>query len=236
MVRQKLKAKALLIDLDGTIVDSTDAFTEAAKMAFSVIGQPQSSSTVGLEIARHLQRNLSIASFFEKQNMDEVVREKFMTAFLQSFYRIAINKTESLPNAAKTLQKLSGICLLALITRRRVPKQLVEKELQRLQMDSYFRVIVTALDVERPTPFPDAILKAASELQVSIQDCVVVSDSGVDVQAGKSVGAKTVAVLSGLFEKEELQKEKPDLILKDIDALPDYLVGETGTVKQFMNR
>lgn len=231
MARQKLKAKALLIDLDGTIVDSTDAFAEAAKMAFSAIGHPQSSSDIGLEMARHLQRNLSIANFFEKTSLNEAIRGKFITAFLESFYRIATNKTELLPNTAKTLHKLSKCFLLALITRRRVLKQLVEKELQRLQVDSYFGVIVTALDVERPTPFPDAILKAADELQVSIQNCVVVSDSGVDIQAGKSAGAKTVAVLSGMFEKEELRKEKPDLIVKDINDLPEYLVVETSTAQ-----
>jgi len=231
MARQKLKAKALLIDLDGTIVDSTDAFTEAAKMAFSAIGHPQSSSDIGLEMARHLQRNLSIANFFEKTSLDEAIRGKFITAFLQSFYTIATNKTELLPNAAKTLHKLSDSFLLALITRRRVLKQLIEKELQRLQINSYFGAIVTALDVERPTPFPDAILKAADKLQVSIQNCVVVSDSGVDIQAGKSAGAKTVAVLSGMFEKEELRKEKPDLIVKDINALPEYLVIETSRVQ-----
>jgi phosphoglycolate phosphatase len=224
MARQKLKAKALLIDLDGTIVDSTDAFIEAAKMAFSAIGHPQSSNDVGLEIARHLQRTLPIADFFEKTNVGKAVREKFITVFLQSFYKMATNKTELLPNAAKTLFKLSDNFLLALITRRHVPKDLVKKELQRLHIDSYFRAIVTSLDVERPTPFPDAILKAAKILQVSIHDCVVVSDSGVDIQAGKSAGAKTVVVLSGLFEKEELRKEKPDLIIKDINDLSEHLV------------
>jgi phosphoglycolate phosphatase-like HAD superfamily hydrolase len=34
---------------------------------------------------------------------------------------------------------------------------------------------------------------------------------------------KTIAVLSGIFTKEELEKEKPDLILKSISELPDFL-------------
>jgi len=54
-------------------------------------------------------------------------------------------------------------------------------------------------------------------------DCVIVGDSVVDVKAGKSAGAQTVAVLSGLYSKEELARESPDLILKDISELPVFL-------------
>lgn len=224
MAQQKLKAKALLIDLDGTLVDSMDAFAEAAKTALSTIGHNQHSANVGWEIAKHLQRNLPIGEFFKKTNVDEASREKFLESFLQSFYNIAPNKTKLFPNVDKTLRKLSKNFQLALITRRPVSKKLVKQELERLRLNQYFKTIVTALEVKRPTPFPDAIIKAADKLQVPIKDCVVVSDSGVDLQAAKSAGAKTVAVLSGLFKKEELKKETPNLIIKDITSLPEHLL------------
>ncbi|MCK4478601.1 HAD family hydrolase [Candidatus Bathyarchaeota archaeon] len=224
MTQQKLKAKALLIDLDGTIVDSLEAFAEAAETALSAIGSKQSSNNVGLEIARHLQLNLPLDDFFNDTNVDNALREKFLTLFLQSFYKIASSKTRLFPNVDKTLHRLSRKFLLALVTRRRVSKRLVEKELQRLRLDQYFSAIITSLEVRRPTPFPDAILKAANKLKVSICDCVVISDSGVDIQAGRLAGAKTVAVLSGLFKKEELRKEMPDLIIEDINQLPELLL------------
>jgi phosphoglycolate phosphatase-like HAD superfamily hydrolase len=52
---------------------------------------------------------------------------------------------------------------------------------------------------------------------------VVVGDSVVDIRAGKNAGAKTVAVLSGIFSREELEKEKPDLILESVKELPDFI-------------
>ena len=131
MTQQKLKAKALLIDLDGTIVDSLEAFAEAAETALSAIGSKQSSNNVGLEIARHLQLNLPLDDFFNDTNVDDALREKFLTLFLQSFYKIASSKTRLFPNVDKTLHRLSRKFLLALVTRRRVSKKLVEKELQR---------------------------------------------------------------------------------------------------------
>ena len=48
-------------------------------------------------------------------------------------------------------------------------------------------------------------------------------DSVIDVRAGKAAGAKTAAVLSGLYGYDELVKEKPDLILNDVTELPKFI-------------
>ena len=68
-------------------------------------------------------------------------------------------------------------------------------------------------------------IKAAQELGVPIKECAVVSDSIVDTQAGKAAGIKTIAVLTGLFTRKELEEWKPDFILKNINCLPDLLIG-----------
>jgi phosphoglycolate phosphatase len=66
-------------------------------------------------------------------------------------------------------------------------------------------------------------LVAANELGVPIGQCAIVGDSVVDIQAGKFAGAKTIAVLTGLFSRKELEKNKPDFIIKDVNSLPDVL-------------
>lgn len=223
MAVEKLKAKALLIDLDGTIADSAEVFEAAVEAAFSAVGRNPSSDKLGLEIARRLQLNLPLDEFFERREVDEGSRERFLSVFLQSFYNLATSKTRLFPNVEYTLYELSRLFSLALITRRHVPKARVAEELKRLQVNGLFKTIITSLDVARPTPSPDALLKAAEELRVPIDSCVVVSDSGVDIQAGKRAGVKTVAVLSGLFSEEELRKENPDLIIENVRLLPKHL-------------
>jgi phosphoglycolate phosphatase len=54
-------------------------------------------------------------------------------------------------------------------------------------------------------------------------DCVIVGDSVVDVQAGKSAGAKTVAVLTGLYSRAELSEVDPNLIIADVSELPKFI-------------
>lgn len=66
-------------------------------------------------------------------------------------------------------------------------------------------------------------MKCAKALDVQTSDCIIVGDSINDVKAGKAAGIKTVAVLSGLFSREDFTKEHPDLIIKDAAALPDFI-------------
>jgi phosphoglycolate phosphatase-like HAD superfamily hydrolase len=48
-------------------------------------------------------------------------------------------------------------------------------------------------------------------------------DSVNDLRAGKAAGVRTIGFLSGLYTREELELESPDLILADLSALPKYL-------------
>jgi len=219
----RLRAEALLIDLDGTIVDITEPCLEAAKEAASTLGFQNIDIKIGLEIAKKLQSNLSSDEVFAKFSIDKNVGKEFLKAFLNAWYRIAPIKSTLLPKVHATLQKLSEHFKLALVTRRNMPKEPIMRELERLGLTQYFKLIVTSQDVDEPKPSPKAFVKAANQLYVSIHDCVVVGDAIVDIQAGKSAGAKTIAVLSGLFSREELEKQKPDLIIKDINALPNFL-------------
>jgi HAD superfamily hydrolase (TIGR01509 family) len=220
---KKLRAKALLIDLDGTIADSAEILEAAADAAFSAVGKEPSSDNVGRRLARFLQLNRPLEQIFEKHKVDESSRKEFLNVFLQTFYNLAANGTKLFPNVRNTLHELSRSFSLALITRRHVPRTHVAEELERLQIRGLFQAIVTPLDVARPTPSPDALLKAAEELHVPINSCVIVSDSGVDIRAGKRAGAKTVAVLSGLFDEQELREDDPDLIIENVRLLSEHL-------------
>ncbi|MCK5563518.1 HAD family hydrolase, partial [Candidatus Bathyarchaeota archaeon] len=114
---------------------------------------------------------------------------------------------------------------LALVTRRDVSQKKLTKELQSLRFVLYFKAILTSQDVTQPQPSPEILLKAAQELRIPIEECAVVTDSIVDIQAGKAAGIKTIAVLTGLFSRKELEKWKPNFIIENINYLPNLLDG-----------
>ena len=214
---KRLKVDGLFFDLDGTIVDSREAYFEAAKIAFHTLGQKIPEKNASLEIPRKLER---------KQPINDIIKgdlHEFLGVYLNAYYSLTEEKTKPIPNISSTLENLSAKAKLALITMRTVPREKIIKELEKFNIAKYFAYVVTALDTNKPKPSPEALLKCGSVLNVQMCNCIIVGDSISDVRAGKAAGSKTVAVLSGLFSYQELLREKPDLIIKDVTSLPSFI-------------
>ncbi|MGB9854708.1 MAG: HAD family hydrolase [Candidatus Bathyarchaeales archaeon] len=214
----KLKVKGLIIDLDGTLVDSREAYRAALTEAFTSMGIKNFNTKIALEIPRRLEQNKQIDDL-----IPEGSTEKFLSNYLKAYYTLTESKSKALPGVSEILEELSKKARLALLTMRYVPREKVMKELEKFGLAKYFCCIVTALDTPFPKPSPEALKKCAQHISVKIDECAVVGDSVTDVKAGKKAGAKTVAVLTGIFSREELENEKPDLILESINELPAFL-------------
>jgi HAD superfamily hydrolase (TIGR01509 family) len=213
----KLKVKAILFDLDGTIVDSRDAYLEAAKTAFQAMGLEPPTMQTALQIPKRLEQNLPI------DDLTHTDTTHFLGVYLKTFYAITAVKAKPIPNIHATLENLRQKAKLVLITMRNVPKATVAKELQQFGLAQYFTYILTAQDTHKPKPSPEALIKALKVIDVQICDCLIVGDSVIDINAGKAAGAKTIAVLSGLYTKQELAKLNPDLILENATHLPNCI-------------
>ncbi len=217
MNHNSFKTKGIFLDLDGTIVDSTGAYLEAARIAFHAIGKKTPEDKVLLEIPRRIEQHFTI------DDLTHGYTKEFMRVYLEAYYSVTESKTKLFPNISATLEALSAKSKLALITMRHCPNQVVQKELDYFGIAKYFTHIVTAKDTSKPKPSPEALIQCAKALHLEMCDCIIVGDSVNDVRAGKAAGAGTVALLSGLFQREELTKERPDLILPDVSVLPEYI-------------
>lgn len=124
---------------------------------------------------------------------------EFLNAYLKTYYQVTLVKTKPLPKISETLRRLSEKAKLALITMRYAPKEKAYEELEKFGFAKHFQCIITALDTNDPKPSPEALIKCARQLDIQMRRCVVVGDSIAKIRAGKSAGAKTVAVLSGIF-------------------------------------
>lgn len=207
-----------MLDLDGTIVDSKKAYLEALKAAFNAIGEETFDSKMAIEIPKRLEQRFPINDMIKG-----VDTQKFLEVYLKTYYAVPLSKTEPLPQISETLKKLSRKAELALVTQRRVPKEKVMEELENLGLAKHFKTVVTGLDTEHLKPSPDALINCARKMKLTLCECAIVGDSVVDIKAGKLAGAKTVAVLSGIYTREELEREKPDLIIENINEFPKFL-------------
>jgi HAD superfamily hydrolase (TIGR01509 family) len=216
-MKQTFNAKGIVLDLDGTIVDSTEAYVQAAKIAFNVFDKTAPNRGLMLEIPRRMEQGLPI---------DDIVgmdAKCFIPHYLKAYYSVVEKNTRLIPNVKETLEILSSKAKLALITMRHAPNALVCKELDYLGVSKYFSHVVTALDTAKPKPHPEGVHRCVENLNVKMCDWIIAGDSVNDVRMGKAAGIGTVAVLSGLFHRDELARECPDLILNDINSLPQFI-------------
>ena len=65
MQQNKFKAKGIFLDLDGTFVDSTSAYIEAAKIAFQAVGKTVPQTEVLLELPKRVEQNRTIDDITE---------------------------------------------------------------------------------------------------------------------------------------------------------------------------
>lgn len=222
--RPRLQVKALLLDLDGTLVDSTEALKEAGRAGFAALGLSGfNDDKVAVEVARRLEQDLPIDDLFSKFQVSKEIEGLFLPAYLNAYYSAVMFKSKLFPETKEALHVLSKHFPLALITLRYVVREQIIDELKHLGLEKFFRVVVTTLDVEKPKPYPDSLIVAAQKLRAPIHTCAVVGDSVVDIKAGKAAGAKTIAVTTGLFTLKELKAQKPDLIIENITALQKYV-------------
>ena len=214
----KIDAKAIVFDLDGTIVNSQDAYVEAAVKAFQATGLKLPPEPVLLEIPKLLEQNLPIDEFVYAN------QARFLDVYLNTFYAITDVKTKPIDNIHATLDALQQKAKLALITMRHIPSAELTAELQQFGLARYFECVLTARDTVKPKPSPEALIKALDAIGARTCDCLVVGDSVNDIKAGKAAGAKTIAVLSGLYTRQELTLLEPDLILDSALQLPSCIV------------
>lgn len=214
----KLKFKGLLMDFDGTIVDSRATYLYALKNAFQRLSRSVFDTSLVTEIPKRLEQGKDVSDLIADLDSKE-----FLSVYLKTFYESTKKKSKLLFGAEKTLRKLSVKAKLGLVTMRCIPAEQVIAELKMLGIADCFAHVLTALDTRNPKPSPEALIKCANELHLDLCECAVVGDSVVDIEAGKKAGVYTIAVLTGIYDRKELESEKPDLILDSIVDLLDFL-------------
>jgi phosphoglycolate phosphatase len=80
-------------------------------------------------------------------------------------------------------------------------------------------------------PHPEHLQRALECLQVPGREAVMVGDGPIDIAAGKALGLKTVAVLTGGARRESLLASQPDLILDSVADLIPRLAGARGPAR-----
>ncbi len=83
--------------------------------------------------------------------------------------------------------------------------------------------IISRTSVENMKPHPESIQLAASMMNIPLNRCVMIGDMHTDINMGKAVGAVTIGVLTGIFNREKLLALNPDFILDSVADIPQVI-------------
>jgi len=214
----KLNAKGMFFDLDGTIVDSKRAYLEAIKTTLIKLGHNVFDSELVFEVPRRFEQSMAMDDL-----LVDIDPKRFREIYITAYYEATGKFSQPFPNVRETLRDLSRKSKLALITRRRMPKEDVIRQMEKLSLAEYFTYVVTGNDTANPKPSPEQLMTCAKHMSLDVCECITVGDSVIDIRAGKNAGTRTVAVLSGIYSYEELKAENPDLILESVNQLPVFI-------------
>ncbi len=193
--------KVILFDLDGTLIDSTEAIIESFSNSFKKFGLlPPKEEDILVQIGHPL------FDMFVNLGISKEEAQKFVAAYKENYRKIHTKKTKLLPKAKEAVKLAynSGAKLGVVTTK--TGKYSIEL-LEHFNLMNYFDVLIGSEDVKKHKPNPEPINKALKLLNVTPSNNVyMIGDTCMDMIAAKRAGIGAVGVEFKYTPKEELLK------------------------------
>lgn len=193
-----MAVKAVVLDVDGTLMDTNYLHTEAWWRAFEEVGQRTPRAAIHKQIGKG--SDLLIPEFIEGEGAQGQVSEMHGDLYLQmQEYGLP------LPGAKELVASLVERGYEVWFATSAEPQEL-EHHMQHLEAEGKIKGVVSSGDVENSKPASDLFEEALNRAGIQADEAIAVGDSIWDVQAAKAAGIQTVGVLSGgAYDEEALR-------------------------------
>jgi phosphoglycolate phosphatase len=212
-----MKAKLVLFDLDGTLVDSAPDIAAALNVALVDLGQPPHplsvvTSYVGDGAAKLVARAVAPGA--------EVDQGQLLERFKVQYAANICVATRPYPGIVDALGHFNAAGTpLAVVTNK--PGDLARALLRALALDAFFADIVGDGDGFARKPSPEIALAVCARHAVAPADTLLVGDGLPDVRLGRAAGCRVAAVTWGYTPRAALAAEGPDWLVDSPSALLD---------------
>lgn len=197
----------ILFDLDGTLIDSTEAILESFQHSFRVHNfEKQSDADIKALIGYPLD------IMYERLGVEKERVWDFVGTYKENYRKIANQKTTLLENAKEAVLLSKEFATLGIVTTKTA---LYSRELmEHFGLMQHFEVLIGREDVEHPKPHAEPILKALEKLDTKNKEIWMIGDTKLDLLSAKSANINSIGVLSG-YDTSETLKEFSDVIMSD---------------------
>lgn len=208
--------KAVIFDMDGTIVDSEPIYERTNKKIYQEYGLDLTEK----DYERHMGSNLKdiwrdiLERYQVKEEYAHYKIEDFMEEHIHSSYQALAeaDDLELMPGIKEWFNFLKDHGYQMIIASSSY-EPVVEYIYQRFNLDQYMAGYVDGNAIENGKPAPDIFLKAAEKLNLEPQECVIIEDSENGVIGAQRAGAKVVGFNRAQSESQDLSKA--DLVIEE---------------------
>jgi phosphoglycolate phosphatase-like HAD superfamily hydrolase len=216
----KDQVKAVLFDLDGTLMDTDDQAVEKLAHRLQRLRWPRPHRTARrLIMASETPGNILITL------LDILGLDAPLMGFTNQLRRWRGLHTQAdfriVADAQEMITTMNGRYRLAIVTTRSQAE--TKAFLDQYDLHDTFEILVTRESTWRLKPHPSPVRHAAQLLGVPVESCVMVGDTTVDVKSARRAGAWAVAVLCGFGERKELERAGAHAILEHTSHLSSLL-------------
>ena len=212
MLDKKYSKFCVIFDMDGVLADTASIHFESwVKLA----------EEIGLFFSKNFfektfgQQSTSIVRELVGQEMDDFLITKW--ANLKEFYyrEMIKGKLQPLPGVLRIIKELKFLGF-KLAVGSSGPSKNVKLLLDTLKIKDFFDIVITAKEVQNGKPAPDVFLIAAKALNIAPENCIVIEDAPVGIQAANAAGMLCIA-LTTTHKMEELSGAR--IIIKDLTEI-----------------
>ncbi|VAY88316.1 Phosphoglycolate phosphatase [hydrothermal vent metagenome] len=194
--------KIILFDLDGTLIDSTDAIISCfyhsfEKFNFNFQGTKE-------DIKNEIGYPLEI--MYETFGVHKNKVPDFMKIYKNEYRKISLSQTTLLPRAMEAINLASSFARLGVVTTKTTKYTI--PLLENMNIMKFFEVIIGRQEVENPKPHPEPILKAMKAMNVTNgnHDIFMIGDTKLDLISAHYANIQGVGVLCGHGKLNELEQ------------------------------
>jgi HAD superfamily hydrolase (TIGR01509 family) len=220
------RVRALILDVDGTILDSNRLHAEAWAAALTAHGRPVTAAEVLPHIGKGSDKLVSAVA----PDLPPDVAEKVRADTGPRFARLAHDRG---------VPQLPGVDALVREARARSLRVAIASSAKREDFDTLGKtsgvdlealadVVVLGDDVEATKPDPDIVEAAIAKLALPPHECVMVGDTPYDAEAARRAGARAVGLLTGVHDEATLRRAGAEWVFRDLAALAanlDQVIG-----------
>lgn len=216
--------KAVLFDLDGTLIDTAADFIRIIQQMCHEAGRPLvDAELIRAQVSEGARAMVKLV--YPELQVEDPLLQQHRQRFLDSYGAEIAVDTDLFAGMYALLEELEKHEIpWGIVTNK--PRWLSEALLKALNLTERCAVLVCPEDVTRTKPDPEPMYLAAQQINIAPEDCIYVGDHPRDIDAGRHARMYTILAAYGylpLQYKDDLTAWQADYIVNDVPELHQHI-------------